>query len=102
MSMYTGASLPACVASADALANASHSLFFCSLHRRDSAASDASCQPKTKQDPLMGASIDLHVSRTAIGGVGLEDGASIDGRFDGLDRGRGRGQFQRLWGHGGG
>ena len=29
--------------------------------------------------------IEPHASRTAIGAIGDEEGASIDGRFDGLD-----------------
>jgi hypothetical protein len=50
----------------------------------------------------MDATIDLHASRVASGGIGGEEGASIDGRLDGLDRGGGSGRLQRLWGPGGG
>jgi hypothetical protein len=48
MSMHTAPTLPACIASADTLAYASHCMFFCSLHRRVTWASNASCQPKTE------------------------------------------------------
>ena len=33
----------------------------------------------------MVTTIETHASRTAIGAIGDEEGASIDGRFDGLD-----------------
>ena len=102
MSMHTAPSLPACVASSDALAYGSHSIFSRALHRRVSSASNASCQPKTDYGSPMDATIDLHASRMASGGVGGEEGASIDGRLDGLDRGGGSGRLQRLWGPGGG
>ena len=46
--------------------------------------------------------IEPHASRTAIGAIGDEEGASIDGRLDGLERGGGSGRLRRLWGPGGG
>jgi hypothetical protein len=86
MSMHTHPYFPACIASTDTLANASQCMFFCSLHRRVSSASNASCHPKTEHGSPIGAVIDLHASRTVNSGVGGEEGPSIDGSFDGLDR----------------
>ena len=102
MSMHTASTLSACIASADTLAFASHCMFFCILHRRVSWASNASCQPKTEHGSPMGTTIDLHASRTVSSGVGGEEGASIDGRLDGLDRGGSSGRLRRMWGPGGG
>ena len=45
----------------------------------------------------MVATIDLHASRTAIGGGSGEESAPIDDLFDGLGRGAGSGRCQRLW-----
>lgn len=96
MSMNATRSLPACFAPADAPAHA----FICPLcgllHRRVSAASNASCRPKIKQDPSMVATIDLHASRMAIGGVGGEEIVLTDDRLESLGRGTGSGRSRRL------
>ena len=93
MSMHTAPTLPDCIASTDTLAYASHCMFSCSLHRRVSTASNASCQPKSEHGSPIGATIDLHTSRTASSGVGGEEGASTDGRLNGLDRGGSSGRL---------
>ena len=53
-----------------------------SLHRRVSAVSNASCQPKMNQGRLMVATIDLRASRIAIGGGVDSESAPIDDHFE--------------------
>ena len=74
MSMHVGPSMPACFASPDALARASHGVFFCVLDRRVSTASNESGRPKSEQSPPTVAPIDLAAGGTVTGGVGGEEG----------------------------
>ena len=87
MSMHVGPSMPACFASPDALARASHCVFFCVLDRRVSTASNVSGRPKGKESAPTVLTIDLAASRTVTGGVDGEQRASVDGRLDGLHHG---------------
>ena len=87
MSMHVGPSMPACFASPDALARASHGVFFCVLDRRVSTASNESGRPKSEQSPPTVAPIDLAAGGTVTGGVGGEERAAVDGRLDGLHHG---------------
>ena len=102
MSMHVGLSMPACFASPDALAHASHYVFFCFLDRRVTMASNVSGRPKSKQSPPAGPTIDLAASGTLTGGVAGEERASVDDRLDGLGHGLGGCRCRRWWGHGGG
>ena len=96
MSMPASPSLPACFASLDALSHASHRVFSCSLHRRVSTVSSASCKPKTEYTAPIVATTDLPTSRTTICSVGDEEGASTDDRLNGLVCGGGSGRVRRL------
>ena len=87
MSMHVGPSMPACFASPDALARASHCVFFCVLDRRVSTASNESGRPKSEQSPPTVAPIDLAAGGTVTGGVAGEERAAVDGRLDGLHHG---------------
>ena len=102
MSMHRSLSLPACFALADTLTHASFADISTHLHRRVSTASNAFIRHKIKQGPPVVTTIDLYASRRASGGVGDEESASTDDRFDGLDRGQGSGRLRRLWGPVGG
>ena len=79
--------MPACFASPDALAHASHCIFLCFLDRRVPTASNVSSRPKSKEIPPTVLTIDLAASRTATGGVAGEQRASVDDRPDGLGHG---------------
>jgi hypothetical protein len=71
-------------------------------HWRRSAASNASCRPKIKQSPPLVTNTEPRASRTAVGGAGGEDGASIDLGLHGCwCRGR-NGRNRRQVGRGGG
>ena len=102
MSMHPSPSLPACFTLADALTHASFTDHLSILHRRVSKASNAFYLPKSSQTEPLVATVDLGANKMASGGVGDEESASIDDRFDGLDRGGGSGRCRRLWGPGSG
>ena len=102
MSMHVRLSLPACFASADAPSLAPLVRTMSHLDRRRSAASNASCRPKIKQSPPLVTNTEPRASRTAVGGAGGEDGASIDlGLHGRWCRGR-NGRNRRQVGRGGG
>ena len=87
MSMHAAPSMAACFASPDALAHASHYVFFCFLDRRVPTTSNVSGRPKGKESAPTVLTIDLATAGTVTGGVAGEERVAVDGRLDGLHHG---------------
>ena len=89
-------------ASPDPLSRASDQPLGSSLGGSGPTSNDAPDQPKTAQTPPMVAGTDLNAKEAALGGAGVEDGASIDHGSYGLRCRARNGRNRRLSGRGGG